>query len=225
MAGWEIEEPGGAEREGPGPRRAEVREELRRRLLEILAPPWKGREERVQALLGRFEPATLSRLGAEVLEREAGLTRIQSRRVVAAFALGRSLESARRRIDEPLRSAARVARLMEPELRGLEQETFHVLLLDAKHRLKGREMVSQGTLTASLVHPREVFRPAIRLSAAAVVVVHNHPSGDPEPSAEDLGATRRLLEASRLLGIPLLDHVVIGDGAHVSLRERVAFRT
>ena len=72
-----------------------------------------------------------------------------------------------------------------------------------------------------LVHPREVFRPAVRSGAAAVVVAHNHPSGDPEPSAEDLEVTRRLAETGRLLGIPLLDHVVVGEGAWVSLRERV----
>jgi DNA repair protein RadC len=80
-----------------------------------------------------------------------------------------------------------------------------------------------GTLTTSLVHPREVFRSAVREAAAALIAVHNHPSGDPEPSAEDLEVTRRLIEAGRLLGIPLLDHVVVGDGAWVSLRERMPF--
>jgi DNA repair protein RadC len=148
---------------------------------------------------------------------------VQARRVVAAFALGREVQQDRQASRPSLASAACVHQLMAVELAGLECETFHVLVLDAKHRLRARECVSQGTLTASLVHPREVFRAAIRLSAAAVVVVHNHPSGDPEPSTEDLSATRRLVDAGRLLGIPLLDHVVIGSGRFVSLRERVQF--
>jgi DNA repair protein RadC len=122
-----------------------------------------------------------------------------------------------------MRSPRRVHELVAVELRGLERERFLVLLLDGKHRLKRREVVSEGTLTTSLVHPREVFRPAVRESAAAVVVVHNHPSGDPEPSLEDVEVTRRLIEAGRLLGIPLLDHVVVGDGRFASLRERMSF--
>jgi DNA repair protein RadC len=98
-----------------------------------------------------------------------------------------------------------------------------VLLLDGKHRLVRRQRVSEGTLTSSLVHPREVFGPAVREAAAAVIVAHNHPSGDPEPSGEDLAVTRRLIEAGRILGVPVLDHVVIGDGAFVSIRDRISF--
>ncbi len=98
-----------------------------------------------------------------------------------------------------------------------------MLLLDGKHRLRRREQVSQGTLTSSLVHPREVFGPAIREGAAALIVVHNHPSGDPEPSAEDLAVTRRLVEVGRILGVPLLDHVVIADAGYVSIRDRINF--
>lgn len=109
------------------------------------------------------------------------------------------------------------------ELVGHEpQEVFVSLMLDAKHRLRGFTEVSRGTLTASLVHPREVFAPAIRELAAAVIVLHNHPSGDPEPSAEDLAVTKRLKDAGELLGIPLLDHVIIGAAPEVfvSLKDR-----
>ena len=121
----------------------------------------------------------------------------------------------------PCSSAAEVFRVMEPQLAGLERERFLVLLLDGKHRLRRIEAVSEGTLTTSLVHPREVFKAAIRETAAAIIAVHNHPSGDPEPSPEDLEVTRRLRRAGRLLGIPLLDHVVVGKGRYVSLRERL----
>ena len=96
------------------------------------------------------------------------------------------------------------------------------LVLDGKHRLRGIQEVSRGTLTTSLVHPREVFFAAVSMKAAAVIVAHNHPSGDPEPSIEDLEVTRRLVEAGRILGIPLLDHVVLGDDERfVSLRDRM----
>src|SRR5690606_306825 len=97
---------------------------------------------------------------------------------------------------------------------------FVALLLDARHRLLRVERVSEGTLTSSVVHPREVFGPALREAAAAVVVAHNHPSGDPTPSAEDRDVTARLAEAGRLVGVRLLDHVVVGDPGFVSFRER-----
>jgi DNA repair protein RadC len=172
-------------------------------------------EERGITALARVDPDHWRRL--------VPLSRAQSVRLAAAFALGRSVESARSRTGADMRSPARVSALLAAELRGLAQETFHVLLLDGKHRLRRRERISAGTLTSSLVHPREVFGPALREGAAALIVAHNHPSGDPEPSSEDLAVTRRLIEAGRLVGIPLVDHVVIGEGGFVSLRERMPF--
>lgn len=94
------------------------------------------------------------------------------------------------------------------------------LLLDARHRLRRVEQVSEGTLNSSVVHPREVFAPALREGAAALIVAHNHPSGDPTPSAEDRDVTVRLADAGRLLGVRLLDHVVVGDPGFLSMRER-----
>lgn len=113
--------------------------------------------------------------------------------------------------------------VLEPLLSDRPTEEFWCLLLDGRHRAIGVAQATVGTLTASLVHPREVFGPAVRMGAAAVVVAHNHPSGDPEPSSEDITVTRRLLEVGDLLGIPLLDHLVIGDGTFVSLRRRMGF--
>jgi len=108
------------------------------------------------------------------------------------------------------------------DMRCADRERFVGLYLDARHRVVRRHTVSIGTLTASLVHPREVFAPAIRARAAALVVVHNHPSGDPEPSPEDCALTERLKEGARLLGVDLLDHVVVARGGYVSFRERGA---
>lgn len=189
----------------------------------ILGPPPDG-IFRVRSLLGRFPLSLLSRMGAERLVGEGGLGRDQAARLEAAFELGRCVERCQRVLADPIRTPAQVHQLLASELRGLDQEVFQALVLDSKHRLVESVPITRGTLTASLVHPREVFRPAIRLSAAALVVAHNHPSGDPEPSAEDLAVTRRLLEAGRLLGIDLVDHVVIGDGSWVSIRERLDFR-
>ena len=117
-----------------------------------------------------------------------------------------------------------VAAMLRPLLEDEVVEVFVVLLLNGKHRIFAFAEVSRGTLTSSLVHPREVFGPALRQAAAAVIVAHNHPSGDPEPSVEDLEVTRRLRDAGKLLGVPLLDHVVLGvDGKFTSLRERITF--
>lgn len=107
-----------------------------------------------------------------------------------------------------------------PALRARRFEEFHVLLLNARHEVQRRVMVSRGSLNASIVHPREVFRPAILASAASIVLVHNHPSGDPEPSDEDLSITKRLAQVGELLGIGVLDHVVIARRGFVSLRAR-----
>lgn len=107
-----------------------------------------------------------------------------------------------------------------PELRTAEREVFGVLVLNARHVATRRVVVSIGSLNASIVHPREVFRVAVLYSAASLILVHNHPSGDPEPSEEDLNITRRLVEAGTVLGIEVLDHVVIASNGFVSMRNR-----
>ncbi len=106
------------------------------------------------------------------------------------------------------------------EMRYLDREHLKAILLNARNRVLDVVTVSVGTLTASLAHPRECFKEAVRQSAAAIIFVHNHPSGDPTPSPEDIALTRQLCEAGRLLGIEVLDHLIIGDGVFVSLKER-----
>ncbi len=107
-----------------------------------------------------------------------------------------------------------------PELPGSDREVFGTLLLNARHLITRRVVISVGSLNASIVHPREVFKPALLYSAASIVLVHNHPSGDPEPSEEDLSITRRLVECGDLLGVGVLDHVVIASRGTVSFRAR-----
>ena len=107
-----------------------------------------------------------------------------------------------------------------PLMEDLRREVFRVALLDAQNGLLRDRVISQGTLSASLVHPREVFKPAILESAASVILLHNHPSGDPTPSREDIRLTRQLVECARLLDLRIHDHLVIGHGRFVSLAER-----
>ena len=122
--------------------------------------------------------------------------------------------------DRQLRQSKDVADLMAPLARGLDRETFWCLLLNGKNVLVGLNVVSVGALTAALVHPREVFKPAILESAASVILIHNHPSGDPTPSREDVRLTRQLVECAKLLDLRIHDHVIIGRGRFASLAER-----
>jgi DNA repair protein RadC len=110
-------------------------------------------------------------------------------------------------------------RLLRTQLEGADREHFVVILLSSKNAVIGVETVSVGTLNASIVHPREVLKPAIVHSAAAIVLVHNHPSGVPTPSQEDIAITRRIVKAGEILGIDVLDHVIIGHGTYQSLKE------
>ena len=148
-----------------------------------------------------------------------GLGPAKAASLVAAFELARRLATRPLELGRPLGSPDAVERHFAARLAPRDRESFHVLLLDGRHRVIAEEEVSVGTLTASLVHPREVFRGAIRASAGALVLVHNHPSGDPSPSGEDRSVTRRLAEAGQLLGIEVLDHVVVARGGHFSFRE------
>ncbi len=132
--------------------------------------------------------------------------------MLAALELGRRAATETTLQEDPVRGPADVFRRMGPRLRDLAQEEFHALLLNTRHCVIREVAVTRGILDASLIHPREVFRVAVVEGAAGVILVHNHPSGDPTPSAEDRAVTRQLAEAGRALGIPVLDHVVVGDG-------------
>jgi DNA repair protein RadC len=144
-------------------------------------------------------------------------------RLLAAVELARRAAGETLQRGRPFLSSHQVFRHYEPRLRDLRVEQFRAVYLDGKHRVLREKLVSQGTLTTSPVHPREVFGPALRHAAAAVVLVHNHPSGDPTPSRDDVEVTRRLREVGELVGIRVVDHVVVGDGCYASLSDRGLF--
>lgn len=192
-------------------------------LLAVLLPTG-GRHgnalDRSRALLGRF--ASVRGLLGAPPRALAAMPGLGPARVALLLAVG---ELARRSVEQrverhaPLRTSAEVYRHCGARLGTLRKEQFHVLLLDGKNRLIKDVRISEGSLTASLVHPREVFVPVIEESAAAIILVHNHPSGDPTPSAEDIAITQRLRQVGELMGVSVLDHVVIGDGRYVSFAD------
>lgn len=162
----------------------------------------------------------LSRADARELARVRGVGLARAMRVAAAFQLGKRAVAAPL-TDLIVRGAADIHRYLQPRLRGLMQEVFIVIALDSRNAVLHHVEVARGSLTGVDVHPREVFRPLIRLAAAGAVVAHNHPSGDPQPSDDDVALTRRLRRAGDLVGIPILDHVVIGAGGYASIAELV----
>jgi DNA repair protein RadC len=139
--------------------------------------------------------------------------------VHASLELGRRMAAEQREDGAPVQSPRDVVAVFAPRLEDLPVEEFHVAVLDAQHRLERDVTVTRGILNSSLVHPREVFREAIAERAAAVILVHNHPSGDPTPSAEDRSITEQLVAAGQLLDIPVHDHVIIGRGRYTSFAE------
>ena len=192
-------------------------------------------EEVLAALLGPVSPESLDR-ARQLLNHVGGypnLTRSSARDLMVAEGVGpatatriqAAIEAGRRALTTPLdrgtaiTSAAQVHRVFAPRFADAEQEEFLVVLLDRKQRMLKVVEVSRGTLDSSIVHPREVFREAIREAAASVIAVHNHPSGDTEPSAEDHYLTRRLAAAAELLGLTLLDHVIVCRGGYHSFQE------
>ena len=153
------------------------------------------------------------------LTKSAGIGLARAARLRAGIELGRRLAAMPIVRGEPLTGPRDVERRYGPLLRGLRRERFYVVHLDGRNRVLHEEMVAEGTATEAQVYPREAFASAIRESAAAILAVHNHPSGDPAPSKDDVRLTHRLALCGDLLGIPLLDHVIVAGGRHVSLAE------
>ena len=161
--------------------------------------------------LARRPPAALASV--------AGVGRVKAARVAAAVELARRLDREQRNLGEDIRSPADVHRRYGALLRDLVVEEFHLLTLDAQNRVTRETLITRGILNSSLVHPREVFRAAIAEAAAGIIVVHNHPSGNPAPSADDKTVTTQLVDAGRLLDMPVYDHVIVGGDGYFSFAE------
>ena len=179
-------------------------------LLEVLIGP-----------IGRYLPSKLGGLHglarASPEELKEHLTPSKALRLAATFRLIKSLHNHIPSI--PIKTPSDVFAHFRDRFLGEDQEHFYSILLNGKHKIIKEVLVSKGSLTAAIVHPREVFAPAIKERAASIIVLHNHPSGDPSPSQEDIEITKRLKQVGELVGIPLLDHVIIGTD-FVSMQER-----
>ncbi len=179
-----------------------------------------GRGGAYELLVRHPIPDGLWRISAEDLTRITGVGPAGAARVLACLEISRRASSWGAARRPSIATAEDVVALCASQLRGMDREHFWALALNTKNQLIRLVEVSVGSLNASVVHPRELFKDAVRVSAAALVVVHNHPSGDPTPSGADIQLTRRLVKAGDVLGIELLDHVIIGDGGdHSSLRD------
>ena len=152
-----------------------------------------------------------------------GLGQAKAATVLAALEIGRRIASAKPVEKIHLSCPQDVAELLMPRLRYAVKEQFIVILLNGKNKVIGTEVISEGSLSSSIVHPREVYASALLNHAAAIMVAHNHPSGDPKPSDEDREITSLLVRSGKVLGIPLVDHIVIGDGTYYSFQENEAF--
>ncbi|MCP4538255.1 MAG: JAB domain-containing protein [Chloroflexi bacterium] len=174
-----------------------------------------------QRLLSHFGGLSgLARASFAELEAEKGLGKAKTAQLKAALELGRRMLLTSPEDRFVVRSPSDVAQLLMAEMSHLEQEHFRVIYLDTRNRLLGIETIYIGSLNASHIRVGEVFRDAVKRNCAAIIVAHNHPSGDPTPSPEDVGVTRQLVEAGTLLDIEVLDHLIIGQQRFVSLRER-----
>jgi DNA repair protein RadC len=190
-------------------------------LLAVLFGTGQGGRSSLHIAAGLVESSkgSLRRLAqrppAELL-RVQGVGPAKAGRLLAAFELGVRLASEERPPAQRIREPEDVVRLFGGRLRDLQVEEFHVLALDSQSQVLREVLITRGLLNSSLVHPREVFRAAIAEAAAGIIVVHNHPSGDPTPSAEDRTVTRQLTEAGRLLDLPVYDHVIIAGDRYLS---------
>lgn len=189
-------------------------------LLSVLLGP-RTADRLLEALQSKRMPVQeLRALGGDDLIALDGVGRAGAARVLACLEIGRRFGAQDRRRRAIVSTPEEVVRVCGPRLRGLDREHFWALALNTKNALVRIIEVSVGSLNASIVHPRELFKDAVRASAASVIVVHNHPSGDPTPSGADIQLTRRLVKAGDVLGIEVLDHVIIGDGdEYTSLRD------
>jgi len=180
-----------------------------------------GDRRAAERLLERFgNIGEISRTTISELKEIKGIGEAKAKALLSAFEIGirAAFYTDGRRIQ--LSSPREVANLLFPKMINLQREVVILIILNARNRPIRIVEISRGSLDASSIQPRDIFREALRSNGARIILAHNHPSGDPSPSREDISITERIAEAGRLLGIPLLDHIIIGDGRYLSLKER-----
>ncbi len=157
---------------------------------------------------------------AEELALSEGIGRAKAAKIIAAIEIGKRIASHKNGNNIKFRCSEEVANYYIPLMKDLKKEQFKVILLDVKNKIIKDILISQGSLTSSIVHPREVLKPAIQSSAASVIFIHNHPSGDPEPSTDDIEITNRLSKSCSIIGINMLDHIIVAENGYYSFRQK-----
>jgi len=163
---------------------------------------------------------SLVNLSMEEIQKIKGVGIAKSAEIKAVVELYKRLSASSARERLIVKNPQDAANIVEPELRYLKQEEFRIILLDVKSQVISVPCISKGGLDSSIVHPREVFKPAIKRSSAAIIMVHNHPSGVPDPSNQDIEITEKIIEAGCVLGIEVIDHLIIGDGSYISMKHK-----
>lgn len=189
-------------------------------LLELLLNPPEHRQIKVRVAIAQLTLSFLTLADLPQLVHHLGFTEREARILKAAVILAKRLSERAPKQRVPVRTPADAAQLLIPQMRDLDREHMRALCLDSKNHVIANALVSVGTVNASLAHPRECYKPAVIVNAVAVIFAHNHPSGDPTPSTEDIQLTKQLKSAADVLGIDLLDHIVIGDGIYISLKDK-----
>ncbi len=174
-----------------------------------------------KVLLSRFKNLK-GLLNASVYEitRIGGIGQAKASQIIASFELGRRAVSEKNGNNISFRCSEDVANYYIPLMKSLKKEQFRILLLNIRNKIIKEVMISQGSLTSSIVHPREVLKPAIQESASALIFLHNHPSGDPQPSMDDIEITKRLTKSCSIIGIEALDHIIVADGGYFSFKQK-----
>ncbi|NLV36303.1 MAG: DNA repair protein RadC, partial [Clostridiaceae bacterium] len=165
--------------------------------------------------------AFLHNLSVQELRKTKGIGKVKALQIKAVMELSKRVSTSQINKDRVvIRSPVEISSLLMEEMRHLQKEVFKIVMLNTKNHIIKHLNISVGCLNSSIVHPREVFSEAVKVGCSALLLVHNHPSGDPGPSTEDIETTQRLINAGSILGIKVLDHIVIGDGRYISFREQ-----
>lgn len=172
-----------------------------------------------QRIFSTYDLLQLSAINIKQLTAITGIKEAKAAQIAACFELARRLQNFTKDSKTKINSPEDVYRYLYPGMRELKKEYFIELCLDTKNQILRRDTISVGSVNANIVHPREVFKAALIESATSIIVAHNHPSGDPTPSREDIELTKKLVESGKILGINVVDHVIIGDGRHFSMKE------
>lgn len=171
-------------------------------------------------LFNKYNLKSLSRVSMGTLKKELGIGDVKACQIVSCFELGRRLAKFKEDKKHHIKNAKDIAKVFIPEMSSLKKEYFKGIYLDSRKKVIKEETIFIGSLNESVIHPREIFQVALNENAAALILLHNHPSGDPKPSVQDIEITKGLVKAGNILGIPVLDHIIIGNNKYVSLREK-----